>query len=472
MASIDKRSGKWRVHWRDPDGQARSRTCPTRASATRLKAEVEQHVAEGRRWEPRDAREEPDIEVMLRAYAAECARVLKPNTAVRYARALDLFLRYLRDRFGGSTPLRGELLTRRLLAEFYDDLATGGLHGNPRSQATQRKITEVVQLAWAWLYDDDELGEHVPPPRTLRMAREPAAPTVAPTWAEMDACIAALSGWQRDVAFLLRCTGLRVQQAMELRWSDFDLHRGLLTIRGELGKSKQEQRGRRVPVTRHLVDELQTWDRTDDNYLVTSTRHRGSDRERMARSRDAARGWQRAGVREAVWRKRPHHAFRKGLVSGLKRAGADPDAVEYLVGHSLGLRGVYIDPEALPLRATVDLIPPVTTEPRFDGLDQNDPRPIREITLGRDEIAETASRISGRQADRTCPPRVPRRTRRRGNVVFPAIWNTIGGPYGMSIELWGGSESGDGAASADRVGLDLLARTPNLPTPGVNGYSH
>ncbi len=399
MASIDKRNGKWRVRWRDPDGRARSRTCPTKASAARLKAEVEQHVAEGRRWEPRDAREEPDIEVMLRAYAAECARVLKPNTAVRYARALDLFLRYLRDRFGGSTPLRGDLLTRRLLADFYDDLATGGLHGRPRSQATQRKIAEVVQLAWAWLYDDDELGEHVPPPRKLRMAREPAAPAVAPTWAEMDACIATLSGWQRDVAFILRCTGLRVQQAMELRWSDLDLDRGLLTIRGELGKSKQEQRGRRIPVSGHLVAELRTWERLDDNYLVTSTRHRGGDRERMARARDAARGWQRAGVRPEVWQKRPHHSFRKGYVSGLKRAGADPDAVEFLVGHSLGLRGVYIDPEALPLRATVDLVPPVDAQPRFDGLDANDPRPIREITLG--------------PADRTCPPRVPRRTRRR-----------------------------------------------------------
>ena len=114
----------------------------------------------------------------------------------------------------------------------------------------------------------------------------------------------------------------------------------------------------------------------------------------------------------------------------MKRLGADPDAVEYLVGHSLGLRGVYIDPEALPLRATVDLIPPVTIEPRFDGLDQNDPRPIREITLGRDEIAETPSRIFGKQADRVCPPRVPRRTRRRGNVVFPAIWNRNGGGGG------------------------------------------
>ncbi len=78
---------------------------------------------------------------MLRAYAVECARVLKPATAERYARALDMFLRFLHGRFGDHAALPGSILTRRLLGEFYDDLATGGLHGRPRSQATQRKIT-------------------------------------------------------------------------------------------------------------------------------------------------------------------------------------------------------------------------------------------------------------------------------------------------------------------------------------------
>jgi hypothetical protein len=44
-------------------------------------------------------------------------------------------------------------------------------------------------------------------------------------------------------------------------------------------------------------------------------------------------------------------------VSGLKRLGADDEAVEVLVGHSLGLRGHYADPEAMPLREAVALIP-------------------------------------------------------------------------------------------------------------------
>jgi len=61
----------------------------------------------------------------------------------------------------------------------------------------------------------------------------------------------------------------------------------------------------------------------------------------------------------------PHHAYRKGFISELKRAGADPDAVEYLVGHSLGLRGVYTDPDALPLRDAVNRIPPLPAASRL-----------------------------------------------------------------------------------------------------------
>lgn len=64
-------------------------------------------------------------------------------------------------------------------------------------------------------------------------------------------------------------------------------------------------------------------------------------------------------MRRAAWKGRPHHAFRKGFVTELRRAGADADAVEYLVGHSLGLRGVYTDPDALALRAAVALVPPL-----------------------------------------------------------------------------------------------------------------
>ena len=42
------------------------------------------------------------------------------------------------------------------------------------------------------------------------------------------------------------------------------------------------------------------------------------------------------------------------------------DAVEVLVGHSLGLRGVYTDPDAQPLKAAIKLVPAIG-EPRVRG---------------------------------------------------------------------------------------------------------
>lgn len=410
MASLEKRDDGWRVRWRDPDGTPRSRQCPTKGAAQKLKAEVEECCALGRRWEPRDAREVPDLRRLLKDYAEECARVLKPNTAIRYARALDLFLRYLNKVHGKTAALPPSLLTRRLLADWYADLKHGGLHGRDRSDATRRKLVEVIQLAWAWLYDDDEHGAEVSPPRKLRMAREPSRPTVAPTWAEMDTCIAALRGWQQKLAIVLRFTGLRCQQAMGLRWSDLDLARARLTIRGELGKSRQEQRGRIVPISPHLVAILRTWERADE-WLIASSRQRGAERERMARARDLERAWERSGVRKEAWDGRPHHAFRKGFVSELKRAGADADAVEFLVGHSLGLRGVYIDPEAMPLVDTVSRVPTLSvslsTQPRFEGGDElySTPGPVRDVTL---------NDAQKRRAPALCPRRVRAHTPARG----------------------------------------------------------
>ena len=433
MASIDKRNGEWRVRWRDPDGQARSRQCPTKAAATALVREVEAAVALGRRWQPRDARAEADLRTLLKDYAEECARVLRPGTAVRYALGLDLWLRYLEKVHGKGKPLPPSVLTRRMLADWYGDLKHGGLHGHGRSDATRRKIVEVGQLAWKWLYDNDETGAEIPPPRTLRMAREPAKLTVAPTWSEMDTVIGVLRGWHQRLAIVLRFTGLRCQQAMGLRWRDLDLDRGRLTIRGELGKSRQEQRGRIMPVSPFLLALLKTWEHADE-WIVTSNRCK--DRERMARARDVERGWERSGVRREAWEGRPHHAFRKGFVSELKRGGADADAVEFLVGHSLGLRGVYIDPDALPLAAAVERIPDLGAQAageqaRFDGALADGP--LRLVTLDDDERDPEFSSKSRR--DRVCPARVPAGSGGSGKVLSLAAFRKNGGGGGSRTRV-------------------------------------
>lgn len=57
--------------------------------------------------------------------------------------------------------------------------------------------------------------------------------------------------------------------------------------------------------------------------------------------------------------------FRGWWEADLRRAGGDPDAIEALVGHDLGLRGVYTDPSSLPMREAVALIPPLASPAPF-----------------------------------------------------------------------------------------------------------
>ncbi len=260
------------------------------------------------------------------------------------------------------------MLTQKLMGDWFDALDSGKWEGKERARATCRKAVEVVQGAWAWAAEQDEYDGMVPRPKKVRLPSLSSDPTVAPTWAEMDAVIAVASEGQQRLAVLLRFTGLRVQQVMGLRWEDLDLRKGTLTVRGELGKTKQERRGRVVPLSPLLIDELRSWG-PGIGWIVPSRRKADGPRAREARARDMRRLWKRAGVRDEVWTGRPHHCFRKGFTSGLKRLRADDEAVEYLLGHSLQLRGVYTDPHALPLIDAVKLIPPIQTEAQVIDLE-------------------------------------------------------------------------------------------------------
>jgi integrase len=368
MASIDKRGKGYRVRWRDPDSGPRSRQCPDHRTAKRLQREIERAVAEGRRWEPDCTPAVVGLEEILKAFITDSHRHNRPTTVDRYAYTLEMFRRWLKGQVGARRAQKPSVLTQKLLGDWYDALGSGKWEGRERAAATCRKAIEVVQIAWRWAYGQDEFDGLVPQPKTIRFPVVTSDPTVAPTWAEMDTVIAVANDGQRRLAMLLRFTGLRVQQAMGLRWDDIDIRGSTLTVRGELGKTKQERRGRVVPLSPFLLNELRTWER-DSDWIVPSRRKQDGPRARKARARDMARLWKRAGIREEVWKRRPHHCFRKGFVTGLKDLRADNDAVEVLVGHSLGLRGVYTDNSAHHLRETIKLIPPIQSKAQVIDLD-------------------------------------------------------------------------------------------------------
>lgn len=169
--------------------------------------------------------------------------------------------------------------------------------------------------------------------------------------------------WYALAAAVMRAFGLRVSQATALICADIVIDAagaGHLRVRGELGKTEQERAGRLVPIGPAVLPVFAELvrDRDPDAFLIPPVGDGKALRERLVRPAVMNDGWRRAGVRTEVWLHRPDHAFRKGFVSGLKKLKADDEAVEVLVGHSLGLRGVYTDPDAQPLKEAAALIPP------------------------------------------------------------------------------------------------------------------
>lgn len=369
------KSGKkrWSVRWRDPDGKQRERRgIPDKRTAEQLAKDVEASVSQGFRWEPRDARQVPTLWDLAEELLSECkVRGLRPRSVQRKAQSIGVWLRWLEDRLGRAPECRD--LSRQMLVELAEALASPetGRHLHGRSSSTIHKHVAEVELAWKWMWDRaDEEGYPCPRPRSIGLRRPPPRQRPAPSWKDMDrVCEAAASLPLRassrercglDIhplhrtAVLMRYTGLRVQQVMQLKWEDFDLCAAVMVVRPELGKSRQERRGRVVPVSEHLVDEMKAWERVGD-YVVPTWQ--GGESPRTVRARDVRRAWKVAGVDPAVWEKRPDHAFRAGLQSGLKRLGADDEAVKQLVGHARGVRDRYVDVDSLPMREAVALIP-------------------------------------------------------------------------------------------------------------------
>jgi integrase len=368
MASIDHPKGKPRVRWKDPDGTPRTRTCATERAARDLHRAVQWCEDVGRVWKPEEEARAPSLRTISERWIEACDRRLAPRYVDGLGQKMDAFLDWYEGRHGAGAPAAH--LSRALLEAYWDHVKAPatGRYVHSRIESTTRKHLEAVHLLWEWAADREEYGAPVggspvvPPVRKMDLPRKPATtPRAAPTWAEMDMAIDAAEGWRRCAMIVMRCTGLRVQQGMGLRWTD--VHGSALTIRGELGKSHQERGGRVVPVAPVLLAEwasprLAEW--SDPEWIIPCPLP-----HRIVRSRDIARIWERTAARAAAWEGRPDHAFRAGLQTGLRALGVAREATEYLVGHAMpGLDANYIDPDqALHLTAAVAKVPAMAVAP-------------------------------------------------------------------------------------------------------------
>ncbi len=353
----------WVVRWRE-GGKARKRRVRSNRAAKELAASVQHSEDVGAAWvapvAERDRR--ATLYDMMRAYLEHQGRRCKPRTLSSMAVPLDLY----RRRFGEGADPSVEVLTLASLEAWHDELRRSGRGGKPRSPATVRKYLAEVEGAWRWAWDRADDWPGIGPFRSLvRDLRVPVGETVvAPTWAEMDAAIAACRDvWVRRCAVVMRFTGLRISQVLRLQWSDVDMQAAVLKVRGELGKSRQEQRGRTLPISPHLVRELAGWGVREGNLVgvdLTDRRVENLVRNVDRRLREA---WSQASARSEVWSGRPAHSFRKGVESGLLGQALPYIHVEAYLGHVVGRSegatsgAAYVDAAALPLASVAAAFP-------------------------------------------------------------------------------------------------------------------
>ena len=137
MAAIEKRSGKYRVRYRDPTGHQRSRTFRRKVDAERFAREVEVDMDRGQWIDPRGA------DVPLEQWAETFmtfAQSLAPTTQQTYRR--DLWT-YVLPRFG-SVRL-GRLSPEEIEIWLNDELAKGFAPSSVhRHYRTLRRVLQTV----------------------------------------------------------------------------------------------------------------------------------------------------------------------------------------------------------------------------------------------------------------------------------------------------------------------------------------
>jgi integrase len=320
--------------------------------------DVEHALSLGRDWSPPDApaNRGPALDDVTERWLRAQAEAWDVATRRVRSYQTEVWLRWCAEQGHETTSALSGAMLLDYLAHLKGDT---GRHGAPRVQSTARRYLRVVEALWAWAYDwqDEERTWSGTVPRPRRVSDRVRVPTQgwrpAPTWAEMQAVIAAADGWLRELLTGCYYTGLRVDQVLRLRLDDLDVARAVLHIRPELGKTAQEQTGREVPVSPHMVSWATSLPPVEGGWMVPARANRRAD------PTDTAAAWRRAGVREAAWEGRPHHALRAGWMSGLRRADVQLDVIEVLVGHApTKTARSYYDPDSFPMRGAVAKVPP------------------------------------------------------------------------------------------------------------------
>ena len=308
----------------------------------------------------------PTVEEALDAWLVhhlDRAGDTQTNTFKSYDNAVRLFCRCLEEMGRGPAEVRcGELDDEdiRAFVGWLRDPNTAQ-RGQKRADSTVEFYTSAVLSGLRWTASHRHYsGDWHAPDLPADIEWEPRPITRIPSLHLTARVALEAKGWLQQALTLAYYAGLRASQVMGLRWGDVNLITGDLHFPGHLGKSKQERRGRRVPMSPHLITDLRRWAAEDEidldavepaagQFIVNVARSTGGPRTKLGRelrSTTVKRVWKDLRLWDPTYNQ-PIHCFRAALANGLILRGVKVAAVSHLLGHSLGFFTVerYTEPD-------------------------------------------------------------------------------------------------------------------------------
>ena len=216
----------------------------------------------------------------------------------------------------------------------------GWLRGLLLANATKAKVRNVMHSMFAHACRHEWLIRN-----PISLVRQSAKRTKVPdvlTSEELRNLLAELRNPERAVVFLTAATGLRISEALGLKWSDLDFGSGAINlsravVHQHIGETKTEASRKPIPMDGALAAVLQywstqTWYRRPDDWVFASPKMHGKQPywpETLLRCyvHPAAR---RAGITKHIgW-----HSFRRTFATLLKGTGEDVKTVQELMRHA------------------------------------------------------------------------------------------------------------------------------------------
>ncbi len=359
---VYKRGSRYAVRFRGPDGRLKQRSARTLAEARALKAALTTDV---RRGEYRELSRITFAEYAggwVETYQGRTARGIRPATLADYRKQIE---RYATPFFGQLRLAEIEPRDVKLFAKSVSDRGVG--------RNTVRLAVAPLRALFATALEEGLIRSN--PATGVRLGAEVCstdgeadAHSKALTEDELAALLAACSDdWRLFVGFVAH-TGLRIGEAIAVRWGDVDFGTRRIRIsrrwyRGTYASPKSRYGRRVIPLTEGMTSAL--WSRrkkaTDarDEALIWPTSNGTPYHPTNLHARVLKPAAREAGVPWAGW-----HTLRHTCGSILFRHGANAKQVQVWLGHHSPAftLAVYVHslPEDAPDAQFMDIIAPLT----------------------------------------------------------------------------------------------------------------